>query len=79
MGDIMSKRYIVDFYDMFDGWIHASEFRNWEYDDFEEAKKVCDDLMKELDDSNKRAGEHYGVIDTRINKEIYCTKCGGFL
>lgn len=68
------KRYIVDFYDMIDGWCHGSEFWGREYDTFEEAKKVCDDLMKDLDESNKRAGEHYGVIDTAINREIYCTK-----
>jgi hypothetical protein len=69
----MGKRYIVDFYDMIDGWCHMSEFYGWQYDTLEEAKTVCIDKMDKLDESNKRAGEHYGVIDTTLNREVYCT------
>jgi hypothetical protein len=70
----MTKRYLVDFYDMFDGWSHSAEFWGREYDDFEEAKIECNNLMNDLDEANKRAGEHYGVIDTTRNLEVYCTR-----
>lgn len=73
----MTKRYLVDFYDMIDGWCYMAERNGWEYDTFDEAKIKCDDLMSELDESNKRAGEHYGVIDTVMRREVYCTKCRG--
>jgi hypothetical protein len=74
----MMKRYIVDFYDMFDGWCNMSEFYGWTYDTLDDAKIKADELMKDLDESNKRAGEHYGVIDTTINREIYCTRKNDF-
>lgn len=74
LGDKMTKRYLVDFYDMFDGWCHSAEFWHRDFDSFEEAKIVCDKLMEELDESNKRCGEHYGVIDSTVNREIYCTR-----
>jgi hypothetical protein len=69
-----SKRYIVDFYDSFDGWCNMAEFYGWTFDSLDDAKKLCDDKMKVLDPSNKKMGEHYGVIDTRINREVYCTQ-----
>ncbi len=68
----MTKRYIVDFYDMIDGWCGCGGFG--EFDDLDEAKKFADDKMKTLDNSNKRAGEHYGVIDLTVNREVYCTR-----
>jgi len=67
----MFKRYRVDFYDMIDGWCHISE---WEYDVLEEAKIFCDEKMQMLNESNKRAGEHYGVIDMTTGIEVYCTR-----
>jgi hypothetical protein len=74
---IMTKRYIVDFYDMIDGWCHSAEFWGREYDSLEDAKRECDNLMKDLNESNKQAGEHYGVIDTTKHMEVYCTRQGG--
>lgn len=70
----MKKRYIVGFYDAFDGWCHMSAFYGWEYDTLEDAKKKASDLMIKLDVSNKNCGEHYGVIDTKIGREVYCNK-----
>ena len=71
----MSKRYHVDFYDAFDGWCHGVFF---ESDNLEEAKKFADKKMHNLEQSNKNCGEHYGVIDRTIGREIYCTKTGCF-
>jgi hypothetical protein len=67
----MTKRYVVDFYDMFDGWCHMSDR---ESDSLNEAKQICDNLMERLDEQNKRAGEHYGVIDMKTGVEVYCTR-----
>lgn len=67
----MSKRYVVDFYDMMDGWCHMT---NHECDSLNEAKQICDNLMEDLDEQNKRAGEHYGVIDMKTGVEVYCTR-----
>ena len=74
MIETTKKRYIVDFYDMIDGWMHGSDFYGWKFDTLEEAKKFCDEKMSKLDESNKKCGEHYGVIDTMTNKEVYCTR-----
>jgi len=69
----MGKRYCVDFYDMIDGWIHGWElWTDWQFDNLEEAKKKCIELHSELDESNKSAGEHYGVIDMIENREVFC-------
>ena len=67
----MTKRYVVDFYDMFDGWCHMT---NREFDSLNEAKQICDNLMEDLDEQNKRCGEHYGVIDLKTGVEVYCTR-----
>jgi hypothetical protein len=67
------KRYFVDFYDMFDGWSSLPGWYGEGFDDLNEAKKFADEKMKTLDASNKRAGEHYGVIDRTIMREVYCT------
>jgi hypothetical protein len=67
----MTKRYVVDFYDMIDGWCHMSDR---ESDSLNEAKQICDNLMEGLDEQNKRCGEHYGVIDMKTGVEVYCTR-----
>jgi hypothetical protein len=69
----MVKRYFIDFYDMMDGWGGTPGWYG-DFDTLEEAKKECDEKMKTLDNSNKRAGEHYGVIDSVLNREVYCTR-----
>jgi len=76
------KKYGVDFYDMFDGWIHMpdSEF-DWQgkpmqFDKLEDAKAEADRLYAELDEDNKKAGEHYGVIDLEQGREVYCCQGG---
>jgi hypothetical protein len=67
------KRYWVDFYDMMDGWIHIAEHDSTKrFDDFEEAKALAIKLHSELDENNKKAGEHWGVIDIIKNREIFC-------
>ena len=68
-----NKRYYVDFYDMFDGWGTWGFCANRLFDDFEEAKTCANILQSELDKANRLAGEHYGVIDKKKNREIYCT------
>ena len=66
------KRYYVDFYDMFDGWGEFGFFIDRLFDDLNEAIKLCDKLNSELDKGNKSCGEHYGVIDSDINREVHC-------
>lgn len=69
----MEKRYRVDFYDMFDGWIYKdmpnSEI---EFDSLKDAISMRDIKNSELPESNKKSGEHYGVIDLLTKEEIYC-------
>jgi len=65
-----SKPYKVDFWDSFD--------RSWSglgpaFDDINQAKAVCDQMQAKLPQGNKDCGEHYGVIDLRIDREVYCT------
>ncbi len=67
-----TKRYYVDFYDMFDGWGIFGFFEDRLFDDLDEAIKLCDELNSELADGNKSCGEHYGVIDNIIGREIHC-------
>ena len=67
-----TKRYYVDFYDMIDGWGTFGFFNDRLFDKPNDATKICDKLNSELHENNKLAGEHYGVIDSKINKEIYC-------
>lgn len=66
------KRYYVDFYDMIDGWGGFGFFTERLFNEFPEAIKLCDELNSELDESNKKCGEHYGVMDGTIGREIYC-------
>lgn len=69
------KRYVVDFYDMFDGWTRAWEFyKDFHFDKKEEAVARANDMMNTLDDSNKCAGEHYGVIDLVVGREVWSGK-----
>jgi hypothetical protein len=70
-----TKRYNVDFYDSFDGWLNWPKF---ETDDLEEAIAYATKMTSSLDKNNRKMGEHYGVIDSHTNREIYCTKEGGF-
>lgn len=67
----MSKRYLVDFYDMFDGWCGIKEYQ---FDLLKDAEEFATKKMESLGEDNKRCGEHYGVIDTTLNREIYCTR-----
>jgi len=58
---------------MIDGWIRGWElYTDWQFDDLEEAKAFCKKLHEKLDESNKSTGEHYGVIDMEIGREIFC-------
>lgn len=67
------KRYRVDFYDMFDGWIYNYvKYTENDYDTLEEAINFRDKKNNELPDSNKKSGEHYGVIDLMTREEIFC-------
>ena len=60
------KRYYVNFYDAIDGWINVRNVPGfWPdrmFDDLEEAKTKCKELMEEFKESyidNVRMGEHY--------------------
>lgn len=66
------KRYYVDFYDMFDGWGTFGFFTDRLFDELPDAIKLCDKLNEELDKNNKNCGEHYGVVDSKVNREVYC-------
>ena len=63
------KPYKVDFWDSFD--------RSWSgegpvFDDLSEAIAHCNQMQAQLPQSNKDCGEHYGVIDLRLAREVYC-------
>jgi hypothetical protein len=66
------KRYYVDFYDMFDGWGEFGFFTDRLFEELDSAIKLCDELNDKLDKGNKSCGEHYGVMDSKINREIHC-------
>lgn len=66
------KRYYVDFYDMFDGWGTFGFFNDRLFEELDDAIKCCDGLNEELAKGNKACGEHYGVMDSKNNMEVYC-------
>lgn len=66
------KRYYVDFYGMFDGWGEFGFFTNKLFDELPDVIKLCDILNGKLDKENMMCGEHYGVIDSKISREVYC-------
>lgn len=69
----MGKRYRVDFYDMFDGWIsNYLKYNGNEFDTLEEAISMRDKKNDELPESNKNCGEHWVVIDLQTRTEICC-------
>jgi len=72
MEENKEKRYYVDFYDMIDGWGDFGFFTERLFDELPKAIKLCDKLNSELDKSNKECGEHYGVIDKVLGREVYC-------
>lgn len=68
-----SSRYYVGFYDMFDGWGAFGWNPDLLYDDLEEAKVKALELQDVLPEGNKDCGEHYGVLDSNVGREVYCT------
>ena len=42
------------------------------FDDLDLAIKLCGKLNSDLDKSNRECGEHFGVIDGIINREVHC-------
>jgi len=66
------RRFYVDFCDMIDGWGEFGFFTERLFDELPEAVILCDKLNSELDESNKKCGEHYGVIDNVVGREVYC-------
>lgn len=74
MEDIyMEKRYRLDFYDMFDGWIYRDIGKSEnDFEILEDAMAERDIKNIELPESNKKSGEHYGVIDLLTKEEICC-------
>jgi ABC-type proline/glycine betaine transport system substrate-binding protein len=62
--------YAIGFYDAFDGWWLPSETKAKRYKSLADAKTACDKKMKDLDENNKRMGEHYSVFDEN-EKEVY--------
>lgn len=69
------KRYYVDFYDAFDSWGGTFEFYPERlFDDLDKAKECCIKLQSKLYESNKKMGEHYGVIDGKTKFEVFCCR-----
>lgn len=69
----IKKKYRVDFYDMFDGWIcKNSKEAEYDFESLEEAIAVRDKKNSELKKTNKRCGEHFGVINLETKMEISC-------
>lgn len=72
MEENKEKKYYVDFYDMVDGWGTFGFFTDRLFDEIPDAIKLCDSLNSELDKQNKECGEHYGVMNKDLGREIYC-------
>ncbi|MCJ7828681.1 MAG: hypothetical protein MUP81_02940 [Dehalococcoidia bacterium] len=76
-------KYRVTFYDMFDGWLDSiiadldDPSKPSEFDDLASALALRDAQNAKLNIDNKRAGEHYGVIDLQRNAEVNCPKGQG--
>ncbi len=67
------KKYRVDFYDMYDGWIYRDIIESeHDFDSLDEAIAVRDKKNSELGRSNKKCGEHFGIIDLDTRIEISC-------
>ncbi len=73
MGIGNNKKYRVDFYDMFDGWIYRDiqESEN-DFESLDEAIAIRDKKNSELPRSNKKCGEHFGIIDLDAKTELCC-------
>ena len=71
----IKERYVIDFYDMIDGWILGWQaFKEWRFNSLEKAKAFALKKQGELDLDNQKCGEHYGVIDLTTGKEVFCTQ-----
>ncbi len=65
------KRYRVDYYDIFDGWICRGDVESvfgYDYATQDEAIRKCRELNRALDAQNIKAGEHWGVIDLEMGR-----------
>lgn len=69
---MIPMRYRLDFYDMIDGWCGGTLDDPNEFDDLNQAMALRDKRNAGLDEANKRAGEHYGVIDLPNGTEVDC-------
>lgn len=49
----LTKRYYVDFYDMFDGWGGFGFFPERLFDDLTLASKLCDELNEKLEEGSQ--------------------------
>lgn len=71
--EMKTKPYRVDFWDSFDrSWVGLQQ----DFEDLAEAVALCDQMQAELPQGNKDCGEHYGVIDLRLGREVYCGQHG---
>lgn len=69
--DDNKARYVVDFYDSYDGyWLH---FGAEPFDDIELAKARADELQAKLPEHTDPR-DHYGVIDVDRGSEVYCLR-----
>ena len=65
--------YKVDFYDAFDGWIAKGiSTPDREFESKEQAITLCKKLQEENPPNSM--GEHYGVIDLSLLREVFCGK-----
>jgi hypothetical protein len=72
----------VDFFDVFDacregmgaGWGSWGFWPERLFDSLDEARACRDQLNAELDEGNKSAGEHWGVIDRTVCSEVECVR-----
>ena len=63
------KPYKVDFWDSFElSWTGSGPV----FADLSKAIAKCNQKQARLPQANKDCGEHYGVIDLRIGREVYC-------
>jgi len=63
------KPYRVEYWDGFD--------REWtglrhDFDDLHKTIAFCNRKQAKLSQGNKDCGEHYGVIDLRLGRLVYC-------
>ena len=80
------KRFLVDYFDSFDAWREGDPQDGWGkfddtperlFDSIEEARACRDHLNAELGQGHKDCGDHWGIIDGELGREVECPRVSG--